>query len=320
MSNHETHTIHAAGKIRPIVIAASHWSWYLPATSTLCSTDRLKIRRKNLRIEPKTQMSSRKSIKKVSKMICWFIFISLPLKPYALTHVYASISIPNDLSTLPGRSCWFRPKRWEIMTQSLPTTLLDLEKKTIWVQSLGGKTPGNPSVSNFLSFIPFNLCRIESCSLTNIWFLSLFQRPHYFDKIRIQKFGTNILCPTMSGLFSKTQSPTYTVPCLLPKGHHILPLAHGFNPGAEKIDHHPYMSYQEDHYPFQWRSLWLYGDVWDQGFSHRFLIHLHLQQISPQSLWILMTPGGCKASSHLCHHLCHQRVRCTNWSKDPKGT
>lgn len=126
------------------------------------------------------------------------------------------------------------------------------------------------------------------------------------------------LCPTMSGLFSKTQSPTYTVPCLLPKGHHILPLAHGFNPGAEKIDHHPYMSYQEDHYPFQWRSLWLYGDVWDQGFSHRFLIHLHLQQISPQSLWILMTPGGCKASSHLCHHLCHQRVRCTNWSKIPK--
>ena len=160
--------------------------------------------------------------------ICWLIFISLPLKPYALTLVvYASI--PNDLSApFPAEVADFVPKDGNHDKKSLPTTLLDLEKKTIWVQSLGGKTPGNPSVSNFLSFIHSICGESKVAAWQTSEFCSLFQRPHYFDKIRIQKFGTNIFVPPCPVSFQKPSLQHIPEPCLVPKGHHILPRkAHG---------------------------------------------------------------------------------------------
>lgn len=170
--------------------SASHWSWYLPATSTLCSTGRLKARRKTCESNRKHKCPvENRSRKYPNDTVCWFIFISLPLKPYALTlsmpqYPYQMISLPN------GRSCW-KSQKMEIMTQSLPTTLLDLEKKTIWVQSLGGKTPGNPSVSNFLSFI-HSICAESKVAA---WQTSDFF--HCFnDPIILTKFGYKSSEPT----------------------------------------------------------------------------------------------------------------------------
>ena len=171
--------------------SASHWSWYLPATSTLCSTNRLKIRRKNLRIEPKTQMSSRRSIKKVSKWYCMLVYFHHFALLLSLI-VYASISIPSMISLYPSRQkLLISSQKMEIMTQSLPTTLLDLEKKQYECNHLEVK---HQEILQFPTFWASSIQFVENRKLQPDKHLNFF---HCFnDPIILTKFGYKSSEPT----------------------------------------------------------------------------------------------------------------------------